>query len=272
MSYIFKKVKTDDDQLNKYASFLSSVFNESNKFSFKYLKWQYHDNPHGFALGYDAYLADELAAHYVTIPVSYSYNNKVLKGLLSLNTATHPKHQGNGLFTKLANKTYELAREKGYDFVIGVANQNSTHGFVKKLGFTLISPLEVKTGSGSIVLNNEYAFKSNWDSETLNWRLNHPLAKYIKKRDFILVKTDKPMYAQLININTKDIDLKTKLITPFKLWIGIAKNKKSKGLFVNLPDKFKPSPLNLIFKSLKPEINIPNKDIIRFELIDFDVY
>lgn len=274
MEYILKPCKTDNESLLKYAKLLSAVFTTTNKFTFDYLKWQYKDNPHGEVVGYDAFFNNELIAHYVTIPVLYSIQGQQTKGLLSLNTATHPKHQGKGLFTKLANKTYETASEKGFYFVIGVSNENSTHGFINKLGFSLITTLKVKTGKGAILYDTKnYLFKSVWNENALKWRLNNPSSKYFKDKNEIITKASKlNIFAQLSsNESISNLNLKNKKPL-FTLWIGLAKNIKPKGLFVSLPEKLKPAPLNLIFKSLNNKVSIPKKEDILFELIDFDVY
>lgn len=274
MEYIFKQTKTDDSSLNSYAKLLSSVFTDTKKFTFEYLKWQYKNNPNGEVLGYDAFFNDKLVAHYVTIPVLYLINGIETKGLLSLNTATHPYHQGKGMFTKLASKTYETAKENGYSFVIGVANQNSTHGFVNKLDFTLITSLEAKTGSGSILYpTKDYLFKPLWNETSLTWRLKNPSAEYFKNKNHLIAKASKlNIYAQLTsNELVFKSNIKTKK-SPLTLWIGLAKNIKSKGIFISLPQKLKPAPLNLIFKSLNKDVKVPQKETILFELIDFDVY
>jgi GNAT superfamily N-acetyltransferase len=274
MEYLLKQTKTDDNSLKAYAKLLSSVFTYTNKFTYEYLKWQYKLNPNGEVLGYDAFYNNELVAHYVTIPVIYLINGVETKGLLSLNTATHPNHQGKGMFTRLAAKTYETAKENGYSFVIGVANQNSTHGFLNKLGFALITSLDVKTGTGSISYSTKnYQFKPLWNEKSLSWRLNNPSTKYFKNKNCVLAKASKlNIYAQL---TTREITLIPTITTkkpPFTLWIGLAKNIKNKGLFISLPQKLKPAPLNLIFKSLNNDISVLKKEDILFELIDFDVY
>src|SRR5437016_3089868 len=98
----YKLIQVVRDNLTVHAKFLSEVFKGTTKYSEDFLDWQYYQNPQGNVVGYDAYLGDQLAAHYVTIPVLFLYEGKEVKGLLSLNTATHEKHQGKGLFTKLA--------------------------------------------------------------------------------------------------------------------------------------------------------------------------
>jgi len=160
----------------------------------------------------------------------------------------------------------------GYQFIIGVANQNSTHGFLKKLGFYLVAPLTVKTGIGSIRYNKElnYVAKPIWSNETLSWRLKNPEGTYYKAGNNVISKTDKAMFhALLYNGNNKLETLSTKQPL-FKLWMGLAKDLKNFGLFMNLPEKLKPSPLNLIFKDLTGDLPTLGKDDILFESIDFD--
>lgn len=50
-------------------------------------------------------------------------------------TMTHPDHQGKGLFTLLAQRTYERAKKVGVSFVFGIPNGNSYPGFKRKLGW-----------------------------------------------------------------------------------------------------------------------------------------
>lgn len=277
MEYIFKKIITTNDNLANYSKFLSLVFSKELKFTTEFLKWQYCENPFGTAIGYDAYFKDKLIAHYVTIPVQYYISGVLTKGLLSLNTAVHPSHQGKGLFTKLANKTYEEAIKQGYDFVIGVANQNSTPGFINKLGFQLISPLDVKIGIGKVLNKPIIAFKLSpvRSEEFLKWRLKNPSKTYLSRNHTIFIEVKKNLvHAQLTCIPIEDNFLiKLPTVKPiFKLIIGKGISLKKAGIFFNLPTFLKPSPLNLIFKDLTGGSHkIQEKDVF-FELIDFDVY
>ena len=182
MEFEFKQTQTDDVSLQSYASLLSTVFPSTTKYTFEFLKWQYLSNPCGKVVGFDAFYNGQLIAHYVTLPVLYSINNITYKGLLSLNTATDTNFQGKGLFTQLANKTYELGAQLGYQFVIGVANQNSTHGFIKKLGFQLIAPLDAYLyfTDNSIFQIDANMFTSIIDKNTLEWRIKNPSNHYLQ--------------------------------------------------------------------------------------------
>lgn len=277
IEYRFEKVDVTTEKIKLYADLLSAVFTETNKFSVDFLHWQYAENPLGKAIGFDAWLGNELAAHYVTIPVEYVINGKITKGVLSLNTATHKEHQGKGLFTKLAERTYEEAKALGYEFVIGVANQNSTYGFLKKLGFYLVAPLDVKIGFGKIKLHQYeeyYTLKANWTKQQLEWRLKCPANSYIKQKNTLLVNTGKyNIYAVLGQMNENFLSLKSEAKKPIlKMWVGIAEKKSISPFYFKLPQKLRPSPLNLIFKDLNGGVEKFEKKDVLFELIDFDAY
>ena len=262
------------ENIKLYSKLLSEVFSGTDKFTEEYLLWQYGKNPLGEVVGYDAFYDGKLAGHYVTIPVSYAIHGQQKKGLLSLNTATHKDHRGKGLFTKLATATYKEAKSLGYEFVIGVANQNSSHGFIKKLGFYLVAPLNVKFGVGNIQYNKEikYPIKPVWTENTLKWRLSNPHMEYKFNGNNIYCKTDKMLINALVYHDYKQKDKPVKKSSSIKLWIGLANNLKTTGAFIVMPQRMRPSPLNLIFKNLNESIPKIEKEDILFELIDFDAY
>lgn len=271
--YRIEQVKVDDKALIESQSLLQLVFVEhADKFSFEYLKWQYADNPVGPVVGFNAYMGDVLAAHYVTMPIYMNIEGEKTLGVLSLNTATHPEHRGKRLFTILAGRTYQHAAENGYKFVIGVANANSTPGFIKHLGFKLIGPLTFKVGIGiSLYPKKDYTFTRYWNKEIMDWRLKNPSMKYYKNGDMI-VSPIKPGFKKLVYHDDEGIVSLNKLHRrPFNLYIGYGADL-SKGLYCSLPKFIEHSPFNLIFRDLTngslPEVT---KDNILFELIDFDV-
>ena len=85
--------------LEGYSRLLSQVFGAGPRFTGAALAWRYGANPLGQVVGTDAFVGDDLAAHYATCPAPISVGGRGVKALLSLNTATHPDHQGRGLFT-----------------------------------------------------------------------------------------------------------------------------------------------------------------------------
>ena len=277
MDYTYKRTKITENNIRSYSDLLSTVFTNTNKFTPDFINWQYVKNPVGNVVGFDAFSGKTLVAHYATIPVSYLINGEPTLGLLSLNTAVHPNHRGKGMFTKLANKTFEEAKGLGYKFVIGVANENSTHGFLKKLDFYLVAPLQTKIGIRNISFNKnqQYTVRANHNLRYYNWRLSTPNSSYLINNNKIYSSTSTfGLYAQLCEdslISSTTVNLKKQ--NPFlKILIGNGSLKKQQNLYFDLPTKLKPSPLNLIFKDLTNSLPVITSQNILFELIDFDAY
>ena len=273
MDYRIEQVKVDDASLQEILQLMRIAFEgHAEKFNLEYMRWQYAENPVGKIVGFNAYKGDVLAAHYVTMPIYMNINGQKTKGVLSLNTATHPEHQGKRLFTTLADRTYQYSTENGYKFVIGVANANSTHGFLKHLKFKLIGSLTFKVGVGQNLYDKtDYTYTRYWDKETMDWRLKNPSMEYFKNGDMI-VSPIKPGFKKLVYHDKEGLFAGKKLHgRPFNLYIGYGANLK-KGIYCGVPKFIERSPFNLIFRDLTggelPEVT---KDNILFELIDFDV-
>jgi hypothetical protein len=175
--------------------------------------------------------------------------------------------------------------EQGYEFVIGVANANSTPGFLKNLKFTLICPLKVKFGAGSHtpVLDGKYEYSRFWDKKMLVWRLSNPKLQYeiVKRKDHFVVMSPTGKYGIRAVLGTFPLSLFPDNIAsksrgglnPVNIWMGLDENLSWKGkLYFDFPDKLKPSPLNLIFRDLTGKNRIPKPEQIRFMSLDFDAY
>lgn len=247
-----------------------------------YLNWLYADNPAGRAVGFNAYDGDLLAAHYATIPVEAWIDGRMEKGLMSLNTATHPAYQGKGLFPLLAERTYARATELGYGFVVGIANARSTRGFTEKLAFQLVAPLDVEVGMGDVESGPErgYAYAPHWTDEAIAWRLKRPRARYVANHthgDTRDVFARISMPGLLAFLHRVPASLASALppapfVAPFRLRIGLDRAEKRRGAFVPVPDRLKPSPLNLIFRDLRTTQRTLDANHVRWTLFDFDAY
>lgn len=75
----------------------------------------------------------EPAAYYGVFPVTIFYAGKDVLAAQSGDTMTAPAHRKQGLFVRLAEETYALARELGIRMVFGFPNENSYPGFKNKL-------------------------------------------------------------------------------------------------------------------------------------------
>jgi hypothetical protein len=264
--FSFKGYRVRPLNLNLTQEYVGLLKNSFSKFSptVEYLDWLYRNNPRGNAVGFDAFDGTKLIAHYACIPIKlegYSKNT-----LLSLNTATDPNYQGRGLFVQLAKQTFEF---NGEDFsnVVGVANSKSTGGFLKHLGFSGMGNLELRYGD----LNRDQMGSKIYTEQELDWRISCP---------------SKPLSARRLGSNMALIESKFVSMGPSLKSIVFIKSednshrqKKTFGLTLDwrrgkipslkLPEKFKPSPLNLIFKPLRDlELDV----LSSFSFPDFDAF
>ncbi len=284
--YLFVPLDLSNEGVKKTASFLGTVFSKPSLFIADLLQWQYVLNPCGNAIGYNAFTQNgELVAHYAVQPFTAMLNGKEIKAALSLNTATAPKHQGKKLFTTLADLTYKRAAEKRIELIVGVANSKSIHGLEKKLGFVNYGPLNVAVGFNKPI---EYlppsrlAFQIKRTGEEIEWRLSHPLKRYLlfQKNGVLEVLSGSGYWGVQIqmgvlnNITVPNIRIESKQNRSlFKVWLGLDPSFTThpKG-FLSVPVKLRPSPLYLSMKKLSAAIELPIREEILFQAIDFDAY
>jgi GNAT superfamily N-acetyltransferase len=282
----FAPIRTDAAALAQYGALFKACFPTTDKFTPRYLAWLYVDNPDGKAVGYDAWDGERLAAHYVCIPARAWVEGREVPVLLSLNTATHPDYQGKGLFTKLAGMTFEAGAAQGFDGVYGVANANSTPGFVRKLGFQLVRPLEARVGVGSLqhgakAAPDALSFERSWSMDALRWRCANPHNPVFMKngagklRFHAAASGHKlPAYAELdaggVALPASE---RAPLLSPLRLFIGLAPDASSSYWnYASIPMSLRPSPLNLIYRSFAPRVSALDPSRIAFSFLDFDAY
>lgn len=281
LNYDFKPIELSTKGLSKIIELFRASFGE-NCPSLKTLEWQYLKNPLGPAVGFNAYYNNDLAAHYVTIPTQAKVLGNQEKGLLSLNTATHPQHQKRGLFTQLANLTYQEGLRQGYEFVVGVANHKSVHGFTKKLGFQHVGRLESRLFLRSPRIHESHLdFHIDWNKDYLDWRLSCPGSNYLtcKNKNRIEIFYEHPKFNIKVLVQNMPSTLNLQQLkslswkrNPFFYWLGVdSRLDWTNSMSISIPDKFKKIPLNLIFKDLKGQTFIDFKKCA-FYPIDFDAY
>lgn len=269
----------------QYGALFSACFPDGSMFTPAYLEWLYVGNPDGAAVGFDAWEGEQLAAHYVCVPATVAINGVTVKVLLSLNTATHPQFQGKGLFTKLATLTYEAGAAAGFDGVYGVANGSSTPGFIRKLGFQLVRPLEARVGLGRLHTDAsaplaDTAFRRIWTDTTLAWRCARPgnpvtMRRSTHGREFFAAAFGKavPAYAILPPADAPTAPPIGHLASPLRLFLGLVPDaQRHYWNYASIPQRFRPSPLNLIYRSFTARVERLDPSAVTFSFLDFDAY
>lgn len=273
---------SNPDDMQKLVELQNAVYAGKHTFTPKTFQYWYLDNPNGRVVSFNALYGDIIAAHYALIPLKMKINGRVVLGLLSMATVTHPKHRGKGLFKTLAKATYNFATQEGYEFVIGVANANSYPGFVKYFDFQDVGQLEVMLGySNKIEPSDKKVFSVFWDDVSLKWRSSRygyskdETTLYgtkgvwkIKKAPLIKTFLGKVDECQLRGVPLPKVN---KCVRPLNLYVGLGSNAHKIGYY-NIPKFIKHSPFHLIFMDIT-EGKLPRmtKDNVFFQLMDFDV-
>jgi GNAT superfamily N-acetyltransferase len=202
------------------ATLLAEVFPGSHVTRPEYLEWLYEQSPFGLAI--EANLDDEQgrAGHYALVPILLARDGADRRGALSLNTAVHERARGGGVFVRLASEAIDEAGRRGVEAVVGVANANSTPGFLRHLEFELLASLPacvmvptpgsrdgirscwadsaafapngLVTDLGALIGVPTVGEARRWTLETLRWRLARPGFRYALhgSRDLLAVSCE----------------------------------------------------------------------------------
>lgn len=281
----FSPIQFSPAALEDYRALFSECFPGATHFTRAYLDWLYLGNPDGKAVGFDAREGGVLAAHYVCIPARARIEGLDVRVLLSLNTATRPQFQGKGLFTKLAAMTFDAGAADGYDGVYGVANGNSTPGFIRKLGFQLVRPLEAMVGVGKLgtraaALTSAPGFERVWSADALAWRCANPVNPVRSRRAGAVWQFQAhalrgvPAYAELAaRDGAPGAGRVDSAMAPIRLYLGLVPDQaRAFSTYMSIPKRLRPSPLNLIYRAFTPGARPLDPASIQFTFLDFDAY
>ena len=270
------------EDMQKLVDLQNAVYERKHIFTPNTFRYWYLDNPNGRVISFNAIYQDIIAAHYALIPMKMKIESRIVLGVLSMATVTHPNHRGKGLFKTLAKAAYDYAAQHGFEFVIGVANANSYPGFIKYFDFQDVGQLEVLLGvSNKIEPNGNRIFEVFWDDNSLKWRASrygyskdastlYGTKGIWKFRKVPAIKTflGKISENQLVGLPINHVN---KFIRPINLYVGLGSNARKIG-YVDIPKFVKHSPFHLIFMDLTGgKLPQMTKDNVFFQLMDFDV-
>lgn len=204
-SWVCRDYKSGDE--HQILALFREVF--GREMSLPFWKWRFIENPFGHGIINLLFDSSKLIGHYAVIPMDVQVQGKLLKAAFSMTTMTHPSYSGKGIFTYLAEETYKLCQEKGFNFVYGFPNRSSYPSFVRKLKWQdlgkmmisekrLQSTIEMRPVRTRFLIKQLKRFESTinllWDKakkdyyvivprteQFLNWRfVRSPDARYTK--------------------------------------------------------------------------------------------
>ncbi len=284
MTYEFHLQTNSPAELEKVTALLRRVWPRNRRFNPPFIEWLYRDNPNGGAIGYNAFDGDEVAAHYVVVPFLVEIDGELKKSALALNAGVDERHRGQSLFLKLADLTHRRAVEVGVDHIVAIANANSTPGFLRHLGFQLVTPLDVRLAlalprpSGARVA---WQWRRKWSAADLSWRLKNPGGRYwlagSGEVSWIIGATKYRGVHAVLKVESDPLlrrqaehQLFRRITWPPVLWFGKNPTLRAQAA-IDVPMRLRPSPFNLVFHDLTGRNRRLRPELVHFEAADFDV-
>jgi hypothetical protein len=275
-----------EEGIAECAELIRRAMPHANHMSAEVLDWQYNQNPAGKAFGWNAYQGDTLISHCVVQPLKARLFGEDVRGVLSLNAVSDPDYRRAGMYFELAKKTYEQARADGFAFGVAVTNDQSTPGFVGKIGFQLVCPLQVRLGLGPLARSTAQRavdLEKTWDRESVDWRLAAPETPYrlISRDRALAVRGRAPRFgiqmlmgevaAELGPVDRGSVAQVSLGYNPVRLWVGLdPRIAWTRSLYVNVPLRLRPSPLNLLFLDLTGADRLLDPRRVLWSALDFD--
>lgn len=173
--YALLRGTASDEELEKYRKCFSENGTEK---SIELLKWFHQGNlPQLQAIYYAIDKNNtQIAAIYTYLPVIMKCMDSTVVAMQSFDTLTDYRHRSKGLFIRLASTLEKEESLKNIELVYGFPNENSVHGFVKKLKFTyfgevpfLIKPLRI-----SYFLKKIFRQKAADNKQEINLKIDVP--------------------------------------------------------------------------------------------------
>lgn len=95
--------------------------------------WRYKhiDNPFGKSIVLVAVEAEKIIGVRALMRWKWQVGIKEFKALRAVDTATHPEHQGKGIFKKLTLAAVDLAKDQGDHLIFNTPNDKSRPGYLK---------------------------------------------------------------------------------------------------------------------------------------------
>jgi GNAT superfamily N-acetyltransferase len=111
-----------------------------------FFRWKHRENPFGPSPAWVAVDDDaggeRIVGFRTFLRWAFDHDGRVVQAVRAVDTATHPDHQGRGIFSLLTRQALEELHDDGVDFVFNTPNERSRPGYLK-MGWQLVQRLPV---------------------------------------------------------------------------------------------------------------------------------
>ena len=105
-----------------------------------FYEWKHRGNPFGESPGWVAIDRDRIVGFRTFLRWEFVENDRVVRAVRAVDTATHPHYQGRGIFSRLTLHGLETLRSEGVAFVFNTPNAKSRPGYIK-MGWQVVGRL-----------------------------------------------------------------------------------------------------------------------------------
>ena len=162
----------------------ASLGESSSKKTEEVWRYKHIENPFGESLVLVAEEKDEIIGVRAFMRWQWQKGGQIYSAFRAVDTATHPDHQGKGIFKKLTLKALEIGKERGDHFVFNTPNTQSKPGYLK-MGWKEVDKLKIHLRPLNLLqlkkkeLEYETLGNENLIKELLNYHLNELNCDYI---------------------------------------------------------------------------------------------
>lgn len=140
-------------------------------------KWKHLDNPFGKSPVLLAEENGQLIGVRAFLNWEYVENGKIHPACRAVDTATHPDHEGKGIFKNLTLSLIDEIREDGVELIFNTPNSKSTPGYIK-MGWEKLGKLPLK-------LNFHFNKSKKQETEKADWEQVSSLIDRIESTELI---------------------------------------------------------------------------------------
>lgn len=104
--------------------------------------WKHRENAYGRSPGWVAVADGHVVGFRTFLRWEFERGGDVVRAVRAVDTATHPDHQGRGIFRRLTLQALDDLQREGVDFVFNTPNEQSRPGYLK-MGWRPVGRLPV---------------------------------------------------------------------------------------------------------------------------------
>lgn len=109
-----------------------------------FFRWKHFENPAGVSPAWVAVAGDHLAGVRFLLRWRFRDGSRVHDAVRAVDTATHPAHQGQGIFTRLTMRAVDGLTADGVSFIFNTPNSQSLPGYLK-MGWSELGRVPIST-------------------------------------------------------------------------------------------------------------------------------